>query len=45
MLAHRAEWEGIFTQLGIDMRDLRTDADFVPALRALFTRRSSHFAR
>lgn len=45
MLAHRAEWEGIFTQLGIDMRDLRTDADFVPDLRALFTRRSSHFAR
>ena len=45
MLAHRAEWEGIFTQLGIDMRDLRTDADFGPALRALFTRRSSHFAR
>lgn len=45
MLAHRTEWEGIFTQLGIDMRDLRTDADFVPALRALFTRRSSHFAR
>lgn len=45
MLAHRAEWEGIFTQLGIDMRDLRTNADFVPALRALFTRRSSHFAR
>lgn len=45
MLAHRAEWEGIFTQLGIDMQDLRTDADFVPALRALFTRRSSHFAR
>ncbi len=45
MLTHRTEWEGIFTQLGIDMRDLRTDADFVPALRALFTRRSSHFAR
>lgn len=45
LTAHRRDWESVFTQLGIDMRDLRTDADFVPALRALFTRRSSHFAR
>ena len=43
--AHRHEWESVFTQLGIDMRDLQTNADFVPALRALFTSRSSHFAR
>lgn len=43
--SHRHEWESVFTQLGIDMRDLQTNADFVPALRALFTSRSSHFAR
>ena len=43
--AHRHEWASVFTQLGIDMRDLQTNADFVPALRALFTSRSSHFAR
>lgn len=45
MQAHRREWESNFTQLGIDMLDLQTNADFVPALRNLFTRRSSHFAR
>lgn len=45
MRVHRQDWESVFTQLGIDMRDLQTDSDFVPALRALFTRRSSHFAR
>ena len=44
MVAHRSQWESVFSQLGIDMKDLRTDADFVPALRALFTGRSSHFA-
>ena len=45
MLSHRREWELIFTQLGINMCDLRTDADFIATLRGLFTKRSSHFAR
>lgn len=44
MVTHRSQWESVFSQLGIEMKDLRTDADFVPALRALFTGRSSHFA-
>lgn len=45
MLAHRREWEHIFTQLGIPMCDLRTHEDFIPVLRGLFTKRSAHFAR
>lgn len=44
MTAHRAQWESDFNQLGISMKDLRTDEDFIPALRSLFTGRSSHFA-
>ncbi len=44
MVAHRGEWESVFTQLGIDMKDINTNADFIPALRNLFTSRSSHFA-
>lgn len=42
---HKESWNEIFTQLGISMLDLQTDADFVPALRSIFTQRSSHFAR
>ena len=44
MTAHRAQWESDFNQLGICMKDLRTDEDFIPALRSVFTGRSSHFA-
>lgn len=43
IIAHRAQWESVFSQLGINMQDLRTDADFIPALRTLFTGRSSHY--
>ena len=45
MRTHRSEWDTLFAQLGIPMKDLQTNADFIPALRALFTQRSSHFAR
>ncbi|MBR4309987.1 MAG: hypothetical protein IKT79_03065, partial [Akkermansia sp.] len=45
MKAHRSEWDTLFAQLGITMKDLQTNTDFIPALRALFTQRSSHFAR
>lgn len=41
--AHRAAWSSIFTRLGIDALDLRTTQDFIPALRALFARRSRLF--
>lgn len=41
--AHRAEWSRIFAQLGIDALDLLTTHDFIPALRALFNRRSRLF--
>lgn len=41
--AHRAEWSRIFAQLGIDALDLLTTQDFIPALRALFNRRSRLF--
>ena len=40
---HRATWSDIFTGLGIDALDLLTTQDFIPALRALFARRSSRF--
>ena len=42
--AHRVEWQRVFTGLGIDMLDLQTDQDFIPALRRLFSQRSRHFA-
>lgn len=41
--AHREEWQRVFTQLGIDMLDLRTTDSFIPALRNLFNRRSRLF--
>ena len=40
---HRREWSDIFAALGIDALDLLTNQDFIPALRALFARRSSRF--
>lgn len=42
---HKDSWDDIFVQLGVGLQDLQTDADFIPALRAIFTQRSSHFAR
>ncbi len=45
MKSHLTEWERIFTQLGIDMPDTRTAADFIPQLRQLFNRRSRLFVR
>lgn len=41
--AHRRAWTDIFNQLGIDALDLSTHQDFIPALRALFSRRSRMF--
>ncbi len=43
--AHRAEWDRVFTQQGIDALDLATTDDFIPPLRKLFARRSRLFAR
>lgn len=43
--AHYAEWEQLFARQGIDSLNLRTAQNFIPALRALFHRRSRHFTR
>lgn len=43
--AHRAEWQRVFSQLGIDALDLLTTRDFIPELRALFARRSRYLTR
>ncbi len=45
MKQHREQWDKVFVQLGIDALDLQTTADFIPALRQLFARRSRLFAR
>ncbi len=41
--AHRRAWSEVFARLGIDALDLLTTQDFIPALRALFARRSKLF--
>lgn len=41
---HLAEWDQLFTQSGVDALRLMTGDDFMPALRALFARRSRFFA-
>lgn len=43
--AHRRAWSEVFARLGIDALDLLTTQDFIPALRALFSRRSKLFSR
>lgn len=43
--AHRLAWSRDFSRLGIDALDLLTTQDFIPALRALFARRSRMFTR
>ena len=43
--AHRRDWEQCFNRQGIALNDMRTDADFIPVLRSIFTHRSKHFAR
>lgn len=42
--AHRENWNRDFRQLGLDLVDLQTPADFIPPLRAMFARRSRLFA-
>lgn len=43
--ALRNEWEQVFNRRGIELLDLKTDADFIPPLRRLFRMRSRHISR
>lgn len=45
ILSHRRDWETCFSRQGITLNDIRTDEDFIPVLRSIFTMRSKHFAR
>ena len=45
VLTHRRNWETCFNRQGITLNDVRTDDDFIPVLRSIFTLRSKHFAR